>query len=258
MVFVKLIQPSIRHASKKLSNTHRYEFPKWMSTMKAAVINEIGKPIQLTEIERPGAPQANQVKIQVKYSCADTLTLENIPKVPFIPGYEIVGEVMEIGPEVTPDIAIVGESVVALNLDNYNGFAQECTVNSTDVFRIPGNVNHKHAAVLPYGYATALYAFSQLCKPPPKEKSTLLISCGAAGLGIAALDIAAGIFKAKVIGITDTEERSELMRHRGAFAAISLNDKNLRKRILKRTEGKEVDYVFDAIGEDNLKNMMTW
>lgn len=71
-------------------------------------------------------------------------------------------------------------------------------VNSTDVFRLPSNVEPQKAAVLIFAHSTALYAFSRFCNPAPNEKSKFLISCGSAGFGLAALDIAAGIYKAKV------------------------------------------------------------
>lgn len=64
------------------------------------------------------------------------------------------------------------------------------------MWRLPGNVSLKDAAVLISGHSTAVYAFSNLCKP--KENDSILITAGPAGLGLAAVDVAANVYKMKV------------------------------------------------------------
>lgn len=70
-------------------------------------------------------------------------------------------------------------------------------LDANDVFRLPSELERKDAAAIVYGHSTALYAFSKLCTL--KEKDRLLISAGPAGLGLAAVDVAANIYKAQVI-----------------------------------------------------------
>lgn len=65
-----------------------------------------------------------------------------------------------------------------------------------DVWRLPSEVDVKDAAVLICGHSTAYYAFTQFKKPEENEK--IVISAGPAGLGLAAVDVAANVFKAKV------------------------------------------------------------
>lgn len=69
-------------------------------------------------------------------------------------------------------------------------------VNIDDVWRLPSNIEYKDAAVLVCGHSTALYTFSKLCKP--KKDDFVVISAGAAGLGLAAIDVAANAFNLKV------------------------------------------------------------
>lgn len=66
-----------------------------------------------------------------------------------------------------------------------------------DVWRIPSEIERKDAAVLTYGHSTALYTFSKLTQL--KENERVLVSAGSAGLGLAAVDVAANVFKAKVL-----------------------------------------------------------
>ena len=69
-------------------------------------------------------------------------------------------------------------------------------VEAKDVFRLPSNVTQKKAAVLILSHGKAIYAFSQL--RTPKENETVLITAGPAGLGLAAIDVASRMYKAKV------------------------------------------------------------
>ncbi|WP_222536185.1 alcohol dehydrogenase AdhP [Pedobacter polysacchareus] len=76
-------------------------------TMKAAVISEFGKPLQIEEVEvkRPGR---NQILVKVIASGVCHTDLHAVsgdwpvkPKMPLIPGHEGVGYVVALGPEVT-------------------------------------------------------------------------------------------------------------------------------------------------------------
>lgn len=64
------------------------------------------------------------------------------------------------------------------------------------MWRIPSSVSLKDAAVMICGHSTAVYAFANLCKP--KEGDNVVVSAGPAGLGLAAVDVAANVYKAKV------------------------------------------------------------
>lgn len=54
----------------------------------------------------------------------------------------------------------------------------------------------KDAAVIAYGHSLALYTFSKLSKL--KENEPVVITAGPAGLGLAAVDVAANIYKTQV------------------------------------------------------------
>lgn len=64
------------------------------------------------------------------------------------------------------------------------------------MWRLPSNITTKDAAVLICGHSTAVHAFSNLAQP--KEGENIVISAGPAGLGLAAVDVAANVYKAKV------------------------------------------------------------
>lgn len=60
-----------------------------------------------------------------------------------------------------------------------------------------------------------------------------------------------------MIAVTDTEDRSELMRNRGAFSAIKFT-KKLQKDILSLTDDKGADIVYDAVGEEMFEALGNW
>ncbi|XP_030766611.1 quinone oxidoreductase-like protein 2 [Sitophilus oryzae] len=248
-VFVRALNNLCRQElSKSLTQATRYA-----STFKAAVIKEQAQPLEIVEkTQRKLKP--TEVRVEVNYCSVNSVDCYKFRKgggeLPFVPGYELSGEVLEVGKDVKADQINVGEKVVGLNLESFGGLAQQCILDIDDVFRIPSEVSRKDAAVIAYGHSTALYTFSKLTNI--KEKSKVVISTGPAGMGLAAVDVAANIYKAEVIGVVDTEERGELVRERGAFTTVHFSPK-MTKEILKKTDNKGAPTVYDAAGEDMMQ-----
>lgn len=100
------------------------------STYNAAVLQEIGKPLVIEE-KKIKKLDKKQVRIQVNYCSVNTFDVESFKntnlKLPFVPGYELAGEVLEIGEEVDKISAQVGDRVAVLS-SNFGGFADQCVV----------------------------------------------------------------------------------------------------------------------------------
>lgn len=101
----------------------------------------------------------------------------------------------------------------------------------------------------------ALLAFSML--PNIDKDDPVVISAGPAGLGLAAVDVAANVYGAKVIGVVDSNERAELLRETGAFKTIQFDSK-IEKHILAATNKKGPTIVYDAVGEHMLNDLGKW
>lgn len=101
------------------------------SNYKAAVLKEIGKPLVIDE-KAPVKLGKNQVRIQVQYCSVNSVDCisftDSSRKLPFVPGYELSGEVVEVGKGVTNEQIILGEKAAALSLEKFGGFAQQCIV----------------------------------------------------------------------------------------------------------------------------------
>lgn len=78
----------------------------------------------------------------------------------------------------------------------------------------------------------------------------MIVTAGPGGLGLGAIEVAASVFKAKVIAICDTEDTSSLIRDKGAFNAISASEglQKVYKNLEKILNGKKAKVGIDAVG----------
>lgn len=127
------------------------------------------------------------------------------------------------------------------------GLADECVVNENECFDV-GSVSLKNAAVLVNSHGTALLAFTKYCQL--NENDIVIIIAGPAGNGLAAIQLASSVFKAKVYAISDTEATSALLRDEGAYKSISVNEGlgQVYKFLDKSLKGQKAKLVYDAVG----------
>lgn len=103
---------------------------RFEGTYKAAVLKEALKDLSIAEQKRASLKE-DEIRIQVHYcsvNSGDLIYFNDKAKLPFIPGYEFSGEVIEIGKKVTKDQVLLGEKVAALSLDKFGALAEECVV----------------------------------------------------------------------------------------------------------------------------------
>lgn len=125
--------------------------------------------------------------------------------------------------------------------------AQECIVSEDECFHV-GSVSLKNAAVLLQGHGSALLAFTKYCEL--NENAIVVVIAGPGGNGLAAIQLANSVFKAKVYAICDTEDSSALVRDEGAYKSISINEgpSKVYKFLGSALKGKKANVVYDAVG----------
>lgn len=106
----------------------------------------------------------------------------------------------------------------------------------------------KNAAVLVQGHATALLAFSKYCQL--NENDNVIVIAGPGGNGLAAIQLANSVFKAKVYAICDTEDTSALIRDEGAYKSIGINEglNKVYKFLQNNLKENKAKVVYDAVG----------
>src|SRR4051812_26941937 len=107
------------------------------------------------------------------------------PKPPFVPGYEVAGTVIEVGPQVVGFRP--GERVLAACA--FGGYVDEIVVSEYQVRRTPAHLSDAQAASIPVNYMTAWVALHEMARV--RKGDRVLIPSAAGGVGIAAVQLAA-------------------------------------------------------------------
>ena len=217
--------------------------------MKAIVCNDFG-PIQNIEYKDVNEPviQDQSVIINVKsvgVNFPDGLLVQGKyqlkPETPFIPGMEVAGEIVKIGPSVLN--LKIGDRVAALS--QLSGYAEQAVVQEKSVFKIPSKMSFDDSCALLCAYGTSHYALKQRAN---LKKNELLVVLGASGsTGIAAIQIGK-IMGAKVIAVSSNSEKQKIAKDNGAD--ISIGYDNLKEELKSISNGKGIDVIFDPVGGD--------
>jgi NADPH2:quinone reductase len=174
------------------------------------------------------------------------------PPVPFVPGMEVAGKVIAVGPGVKS--VRIGDRVAALS--THGSYAERVGVAEPFVMMLPPSMAAADACALLCGYGTSHYALKQ--RSALKEGETLCVLGAAGATGIAAIQIGK-VLGARVIGVASSEEKRRIAAEAGAD--IALGYENLKDALKEVTGGKGVDVGFDPVGGaafDVLARSMAW
>jgi NADPH2:quinone reductase len=165
------------------------------------------------------------------------------PPLPFVPGTEVSGVIMEVAPDVT--MFSPGDRVAAA-LD-WGGMAEEAVARAVNVYPIPDNMDFAEAISLTHSYGTACAALTWLNLLNLKPGETLLVHGSAGGIGLAAVEIGK-LLGATVIGTAANEEKIAAVRKHGADDVINYVQEDFRERVLDMTDGLGADVIIDPVG----------
>jgi len=217
--------------------------------MKALLCTVFGplEHLAIREVPSP-RPGPHQVLIDVKAASLnfpDALMAQGLyqvkPPIPFSPGTEIAGVIVEVGADVRG--FRVGDRVGAVA--GWGGFAEECVADAARVASLPAEMDFETGAAFLFTYETSLHALRDRGRLGAGE--TLLVLGAAGGVGLAAVEIGK-IMGARVIAAASSEEKLALCRKVGADETIDYVSGNLRDRVKELTGGKGVDVVYDPVG----------
>jgi NADPH:quinone reductase len=166
------------------------------------------------------------------------------PALPFTPGLEVAGEVLECAPGVTH--VKPGDRVMAFARHG-GGFAEEVVLPGAITTPIPDSMDWVSAAAFPVAYGTAHFALTHRGNLKPGE--TLLVLGATGGVGIAAIEVGK-MLGAKVIAAASTDEKCQIALDTGADHAVNYSIQSLRDEVKAATGGAGADVVFDPVGGD--------
>jgi len=166
------------------------------------------------------------------------------PPLPFTPGLEVAGTVVDAG----PDAALpVGSRVSGSPLLPHGALADFALAADHDVFPLPDGVAEETAAALHVTYQTGWFALHRRARLRAGE--TLLVHAGAGGVGSAAiqLGVAAG---ATVIATAGGPDKVARCRELGAALAVDYRAEDFVEVVNDHTAGRGADVIFDSVGGD--------
>ena len=218
--------------------------------MRALLCRSLGSIDNLEIGDVPSPEIANdQVRIAVKASGVnfpDILMTEGKyqvkPELPFIPGLELAGDVLECAPSI--DHVRPGDRVCAFA--RFGGaHADEAIVPADIVTRIPDSMDYVTAAAFPVAYGTAHFALSY--RGSLKQGETLLVLGAAGGVGLAAIEVGKYL-GARVIAAASSARKLAIAKEHGADHLVNYTEESLRDQVRELTDGQGVNVAFDPVG----------
>jgi NADPH2:quinone reductase len=163
-------------------------------------------------------------------------------ELPFIPGNEGAGEVIEVGKGV--DDFKVGDRIAYAAVPG--SYAQERLIDAKFLVKLPKYISYEMGAAMMLKGLTAQYLLRRTFKV--KEGDTILVHAAAGGVGLILCQWAKAL-GATVIGTVGSAEKGKLAKKAGAKHIILYNEENFVERVNKITKGKKCDVVYDGVGK---------
>jgi NADPH2:quinone reductase len=219
--------------------------------MKAVMIAAYGGPEALTVTELPEPrPGPEDILVRVRaagVNRADCLQRAGSYPVPpgmrfsSVPGLELAGEVVDVGPAVTA--LTTGQRVLGLVAGG--GYAEYALVDQGLAVPMPDHWDFVEGAAVIEVYCTANETVFELGRLAAGQ--TALIHAGASGVGTAAVQMA------KHIGATTyftagSQAKIDRVLELGADCGILYRSQDFLAEVLRATGGEGVDVIEDFIG----------
>ena len=222
--------------------------------MKAIVVSAFGGP-EVLHLEDTPDPQPKVGEVLVRLHAAGVNPVEtyvrsgayaHLPPLPYIPGADGAGDVVEVGHGV--EGFTVGERVYVAGAPTY---AEMVAAPAAAIWPLPPHVTYEQGAALGVPYRTAYLAVHLVGCARPDD--WVLVRGGSGGVGTAAIQIAA-LHGCHVVATAGTPEGQALVVAQGARAAAAHGDVD---RLAALTDGHRYDLIVEMLANVNLATDLT-
>ncbi|MGY2067008.1 NADPH:quinone oxidoreductase family protein [Blastococcus sp. SYSU DS0619] len=211
--------------------------------MRAWRVHELGDPSQVMSFDEVDQPTPGEGQVLVKVRAAalnfpDVLmamgTYQEKPPLPYTPGVELCGEIVE-----------TGQRVIGGPSGGPGAFAEYALMDTANAWPVPEGMSDEKAAALYLTYQTGHVGLHRRAHLQAGEH--LLVHAGAGGVGSAAIQLgkAAG---ATVIATAGGARKTELCRELGADHVIDYTTEDFVPVVKEVTGGRGADVVYDPVG----------
>ncbi|WP_158746507.1 zinc-binding dehydrogenase [Acidisphaera sp. L21] len=160
---------------------------------------------------------------------------------PYAPGTEIAGTVVEIGKKVSG--LKVGDRVLCRV--GSQGYSQYALAEVAQTFSLPDGIGFAEATAL---LAQGVTAYLLTHDVATMKGKAVFIESVAGGVGMQMAQMAKTLGAAFVAGSASTEEKRDFARKNGVDLVVSSLEQNWSEQIMKATKGRGVDVGFESSG----------
>lgn len=217
--------------------------------MRAVVLTAFGNLKNVKVLKKPEPVLANgEVLIRVK-DCglgfqdlhARQGSIDNVPKCPFIMGFECAGVVEEIAAEGVETIK-VGDKVVAFS--EYQAWAELVAVHEKYVYVIPEHMSFGDAVTIVMNFVVAHILLFDLANLVPGK--SVLVYSAAGGVGLAISQLCHTVENVKIIGIC-SKSKHENLKISGAYDHLIERNNDYSTEV-RKIFPNGLDIVLDCMG----------
>jgi NADPH:quinone reductase-like Zn-dependent oxidoreductase len=155
-------------------------------------------------------------------------------------GYELAGEILQLGAEV--ERLKAGQRIMGYAL---GAFADYALMDAREAMPIPENVSWTDAASIPLTFMVVYDMLVMQGHMVPRE--WLLVAGISSGVGVAALQMAKAM-GIKVIGTSGSQDKLELLRKHGLDVGLHTRKADFHDAVMQATGGKGADLAVNVVG----------
>lgn len=227
--------------------------------MKAWQVRRLGEPAEVLVAGDVAEPVVGPGTLRVRVRATavnfpDILMARGLyqvrPDLPFVPGVEVCGEVVEVGPlpeglaTSVPRFS-VGDRVVGTTAVPDGGLAEQCLMPMTGAFPAPDGLDDAEASGLTIAFQTAYVGLVR--RAGLRRGETLVVHAAAGGVGLAAVQVGTAL-GARVVAVVGGPDKAEVARAAGAVAVVDRTGSDVVSSLKEAVGTRGADVVFDPVG----------
>jgi NADPH2:quinone reductase len=207
----------------------------------------------LEEVEDP-RPASGQVLVGLHAAGVNMIDVQQRSggysvHLPFTPGTEGAGEILEVGDDVHGRSP--GDRVAYAGVPG--AYAELAVVPADRLVPVPPAVSTELAAAALLQGMTAHYLVHSVV--PLEEGMVIVVQAAAGGVGLLLTQMATAL-GLRVIGTTSTDEKAAMVRGAGAIDVVVRGRDELAAVVAARTDGSGARAVFDSVGRDTFEDSL--
>lgn len=226
--------------------------------MQAWQVTTLGEPGDVLVLGAVAVPQVPAGHVRVKV-LATALNFPDVlmarghyqvrPALPFVPGVEVCGEVLEVGPPLEGPTAgppvRVGDRVVGTTALPHGGLAEQALLPLAGSFAAPSSLGDDEASCLTIAYQTAYVGLVR--RAALRSGETLVVHAAAGGVGTAAVQVGKAL-GARVVAVVGGEAKAEVALAAGADVVVDRKAGDLVGDLKDAVGRTGADVVLDPVG----------